>query len=94
MRSAHDIQGCVSHAQVMRYEAVHPIDGWLELRSRLAPNRRVFGFFHASMPGEPLVLLHTALMPTPPATIDQVFLQNTHGAQQAPAPSPGPAHAE
>jgi malonyl-CoA decarboxylase len=65
----------------MRYEAVHPIDGWLELRGRLAPNRRVFAFFHASLGAEePLVLLHTALMPAVPTSIDQVFLQNTHGA--------------
>ena len=34
-------------AQVMRYEAVHPFGGWEDLRARLAPDRRVFAFFHA-----------------------------------------------
>jgi len=37
----------ISAAQVMRYEAVHPFDGWEDLRARLAPDRRVFAFFHA-----------------------------------------------
>ena len=81
----HDHVSGWRHVQVMRYEAVHPIDGWLELRARLAPNRRVFGFFHASLPEEPLVLLHTALMPATPSALDQVLLQNTHGAPCSPA---------
>ena len=48
--------------KVMRYEAVHPIGSWGELRQRLGPARRVYAFTHPSMPGEPLVVLHTALM--------------------------------
>lgn len=32
--------------QVMRYEAVHPFEGWEDLRKRLGPSRRVFAFFH------------------------------------------------
>mgnify|MGYP001806962022 FL=1 len=47
----------------MRAEAVHPLGGsWEELRRRLGPRRRVFAFTHPCMPGEPLVVLHTALM--------------------------------
>ena len=47
---------------------MHAFDGaapWEDLKARLSPEtRRVFGFFHPSMPEEPLVLLHTALMPS------------------------------
>ena len=46
----------------MRTEAVHPLAGWEELRRRLGPRRRVFAFTHPCMPGEPLVVLHTALL--------------------------------
>ena len=64
----------------MEYEAVHPVEGWQDLRERLAPNRRVFGFMHASLPEEPLVLLHTALMPGIPASIQEVLEQDApHG---------------
>ena len=69
----------------MKYEAVHPIDNWQELRERMAPNRRVFGFQHASLPEEPLVLLHTALMPGIPASIREVFQQNTYNGDSLPA---------
>ena len=64
--------------QVMKYEAVHPMEGWQDLRERMAPNRRVFGFMHASLPEEPLVLLHTALMPAIPSSVQEVFQQNAH----------------
>lgn len=32
--------------RVMRYEAVHPMGSWEELRRRLGPRRRVFAFMH------------------------------------------------
>ena len=45
----------------MRYEAVHEIQGWDDLKRRLAPDRRCYIYTHRSMPGEPVVVLHTAL---------------------------------
>jgi malonyl-CoA decarboxylase len=47
--------------KVVAGEAVHSIRGWRDLRRRLGPDKRLFAFFHPSMPDEPLVLLHTAL---------------------------------
>jgi len=47
--------------KVVAGEAVHSIRGWRDLRRRLSPSKRLFAFFHPSMPDEPLVLLHTAL---------------------------------
>ena len=37
---------CSDGEQVMHYEAVHPFTGWKDLQRRLAPDRRVFAFFH------------------------------------------------
>jgi malonyl-CoA decarboxylase len=44
------------------YEAVHAIQGWEDLRRRLAPDRRCFGFFHPALPGEPLIFVEVALV--------------------------------
>jgi malonyl-CoA decarboxylase len=48
--------------KLIRYEAVHEIDGWDDLRLRLAADRRCFGFFHPAMPDEPLIFVEVALV--------------------------------
>ena len=48
--------------KLITYEAVHEIQGWNDLRRRLAPDRRCFGFFHPALPGEPLIFVEVALV--------------------------------
>src|ERR1700743_3261906 len=48
--------------KLIQYEAVHEIQGWDDLRRRLAPDRRCFGFFHPALPGEPLIFVEVALV--------------------------------
>jgi malonyl-CoA decarboxylase len=48
--------------KLIAYEAVHEIHGWEDLRRRLAPDRRCFGFFHPALPGEPLIFVEVALV--------------------------------
>jgi malonyl-CoA decarboxylase len=48
--------------KLIDYEAVHEIQGWDDLRRRLAPDRRCFGFFHPALPGEPLIFVEVALV--------------------------------
>jgi malonyl-CoA decarboxylase len=48
--------------KLIRYEAVHAIKGWDDLRRRLAEDRRCFAFFHPAMPDEPLIFLEVALV--------------------------------
>ncbi len=48
--------------KLIAYEAVHEIKGWTDLRRRLAPDRRCFGFFHPALPGEPLIFVEVALV--------------------------------
>ena len=50
--------------KVLAYEAVHAIDGWDDLRRRLASDRRCYGFFHPALPEEPLIFLEVALVNT------------------------------
>ena len=55
--------------QIIRHEAVHAIDGWADLRRRLAPDRRLFAYFHPALPGEPLIFVEVALLRTMPSAI-------------------------
>lgn len=48
--------------KLIEYEAVHEIDGWSDLRRRLAADRRCFGFFHPALPDEPLIFVEVALV--------------------------------
>ncbi|MET0055624.1 MAG: malonyl-CoA decarboxylase family protein [Candidatus Thiodiazotropha sp. 6PLUC10] len=43
------------------YEVVHPMQGWEDLRRRLAEDRRCFAFFHPALPQDPLIFVEVAL---------------------------------
>ncbi|MBV8601325.1 MAG: malonyl-CoA decarboxylase [Candidatus Eremiobacteraeota bacterium] len=47
--------------RLARYEAVHEVRGWLDLKHRLQGNRRCFAFLHPAMPDEPLIFVEIAL---------------------------------
>ena len=63
-----------------RYEAVEPFEGWRDLEQRLYPNRQVHAFFHPTLPGEPLVILHAALRSGVASTVAEVLNENRNGA--------------
>lgn len=49
-------------AKIIRYEAVHAIQNWDDLRNRLEPtDRRCYGFFHPQLVDEPLIFVEVAL---------------------------------
>ena len=47
--------------KLIRYEAVHEIQGWPDLHRRLERDRRCYAFFHPSLPDEPLIFIEVAL---------------------------------
>jgi len=56
--------------KIIRYEAVHEIRDWDDLRSRLEPSdRRCFAFFHPALSGEPLIFVEVALTNEVPSSI-------------------------
>jgi len=60
--------------KIIAYEAVHAIDSWDDLRLRLKPDdRRCFGFFHPSMPSEPLIFVEVALTKGIPNSIQALL---------------------
>jgi malonyl-CoA decarboxylase len=47
--------------RLIRYEAVHQIQGWRDLQRRLEADRRCYAFFHPALPDEPLIFIEVAL---------------------------------
>ncbi len=48
--------------KLIQYESVHEIQGWDDLRRRLAEDRLCFAYFHPVMPEEPLIFVEVALV--------------------------------
>jgi malonyl-CoA decarboxylase len=48
--------------KLIKYEAVHDIRGWADVKNRLDSDRRCYGFFHPRLDGEPLIFVEVALM--------------------------------
>jgi malonyl-CoA decarboxylase len=48
--------------KLIKYEAVHDIRSWDDVKNRLDSDRRCYGFFHPRLPDEPLIFVEVALM--------------------------------
>lgn len=60
--------------KIIRYEAVHAINDWDDLRQRLEPaDRRCFAFFHPQLPGDPLIFVEVALTGGMPSAIGDLL---------------------
>ncbi|GAQ79324.1 malonyl-CoA decarboxylase [Klebsormidium nitens] len=59
-------------AKVAEHEQVHPIRSVQDLQQRLGAGCRLFGYFHPSMPGEPLIFVEVALLDKLAATMQEV----------------------
>jgi len=56
--------------QIIRYEAVHEISDWDDLRRRIDPiDRRCYAFFHPALVDAPLIFVEVALTETIPSAI-------------------------
>ena len=72
--------------KIIAYEAVHEIESWEDLRSRLEPaDRYCYGFFHPSMQDKPLVFVEVALTDEIPNGIGEILQRDdpTIGAENA-----------
>ncbi|MBS9476536.1 malonyl-CoA decarboxylase [Ancylobacter radicis] len=60
--------------KIIRYEAVHAIRDWDDLRARVdSPDRRCYAFFHPALVDEPLIFVEVALMKETPGAIFPVL---------------------
>ena len=53
---------------LFKYEAVHAIQGWSDMRRRLEDDRRCFAFFHQALP-DPLIFVEVALVEDVPQAV-------------------------
>jgi malonyl-CoA decarboxylase len=69
--------------KIIRYEAVHEIRDWNDLRARVdSPDRRCYAFFHPALVDEPLIFVEVALTREAPAAIAPIL--DTHRTPLAP----------
>jgi malonyl-CoA decarboxylase len=60
--------------KIIRYEAVHEIRDWNDLRARIdSPDRRCYAFFHPALVDEPLIFVEVALTRGIPAAIEPIL---------------------
>src|SRR4051795_7023939 len=63
--------------QIIRYEAVHEIRDWNDLRRRIDPvDRRCYAFFHPALVDEPLIFVEVALTESIPGAIAPLLVQD------------------
>lgn len=48
--------------KLIKYEAVHDIKSWADVKNRLDSDRRCYGFFHPRLPDVPLIFVEVALV--------------------------------
>jgi len=71
--------------KLIRYEAVHEITSWQDLKNRLEGDRCCYAFFHPHMPHEPLIFVEVALVNGISTSIHQLL------DERAPAGDPAQA---
>ena len=60
--------------KIIRYEAVHEIHDWDDLRRRIdLPDRRCYAFFHPALVDEPLIFVEVALTREMPSAITPIL---------------------
>ena len=55
--------------KLIKYEAVHDIRDWNDVKNRLDSDRRCYGFFHPQLLNEPLIFVEVALLHALPQAI-------------------------
>ncbi|CAM3523613.1 malonyl-CoA decarboxylase [Halomonas sp. FME1] len=73
--------------KIIRYEAVHEIQDWNDLRRRLdARDRRCFAFFHPAIGDEPLIFVEVALHKGLPSRIQPILSGEVSGEMSGEKP--------
>lgn len=70
--------------KLIAYEAVHEIQGWDDLRRRLASDRRCYAFFHPALEDEPLIFVEVALLDDMASNIQAVIKQDPADKSSSP----------
>ena len=66
--------------KLIKYEAVHDIKSWTDMKNRLDSDRRCYGFFHPCLPNEPLIFVEVALVNEIAQSIPPLLDESAHEA--------------
>ena len=66
--------------KLIKYEAVHDIKGWSDVKNRLDSDRRCYGFFHPRLPEDPLIFVEVALMDSMAGSITPLLDESADAA--------------
>ena len=66
--------------KLIKYEAVHDIKSWSDVKNRLDSDRRCYGFFHPRLPDEPLIFVEVALIDSIAACITPLLDESADAA--------------
>src|SRR5215471_17047176 len=70
--------------KIIRYEAVHRIRGWDDLRRRIdPPDRRCYAFFHPALIDDPLIFVEVALTRDIPSAIGPILTMERDVAEKS-----------
>jgi len=67
--------------KLIRYEAVHDIKSWSDVKNRLDSDRRCYGFFHPRLPNEPLIFVEVALLDSMAGCITPLLDESADAAE-------------
>ncbi|WP_395685938.1 malonyl-CoA decarboxylase [Caenimonas koreensis] len=67
--------------KLIKYEAVHDIRGWADVKNRLDSDRRCYGFFHPRLKDEPLIFVEVALVDELAASITPLLDEHAAPAE-------------
>ncbi len=70
--------------KLAQYEAVHAVRHWIDIKNRLAADRRCYAFFHPQMPDEPIIYVWVALVKGISGNV-QALLDSRHRTVEDPA---------
>ena len=66
--------------KLIKYEAVHDIKSWADVKNRLDSDRRCYGFFHPRLPDEPLIFVEVALVDSISSSITPLLDESADAA--------------
>jgi len=69
--------------KIIRYETVHDIKNWDDLKRRLGNGRKCFAFFHPALEGEPLIFVEIALTKGIAGSIQSIINSENHFEKDA-----------
>lgn len=64
--------------RLIENEAVHPIQGWGDLKRRLSDDRRVYAYFHPALPFDPLIFTEIALTNEISKNVQEIMADGTN----------------